>query len=203
MYFGAGNSTIQVEGDFGDSEGFASEELLGSRGFYTWSTADTLGTLGETNSSVQVSLSLIVLDGNNSGIASRQQGPTVTIRGTLTDATSSPRLNVLVVALPSMLGISILVIACSIWVVHQRRRGASIMPASLRRLFKFPGTYSDRQQRSNRFHKPAPRMDKSISHYDIQLTNRDSWSATSLGREPHPGRNVFRDEIARQDRERG
>ncbi|KAK9770073.1 putative Mid2 domain-containing protein [Seiridium cardinale] len=202
-FFGAENDSIQIEGDYGNGNGFASETLPGSRGFYSWNvTTDILETVGEHNSTLQVSFSIISLDLNDTNVGSRRQGPTVFLGNPEPTELVSPRINTLIVALPSMLGIGILVAAAVIWILNRRRRNMSLIPGWLGGLFKSPTSYRKGQQNPDRANAVSPSLRKLSPHFELQLTNRDSWSATSLGREPHPGRNVFRTEMARQDRER-
>ncbi|ETS78126.1 hypothetical protein PFICI_10188 [Pestalotiopsis fici W106-1] len=202
MYFASDNASVQVEGTFADGEGFASEAIPATLGFYTWNTTGISQKLASDKSFLEVSLSLITLDTNGSNTASRQQGPTVMFSSPRSHGSSNRRIDVLTVVLPSILGVTILVIMCAICVIRRKRAS---LPGWLTRLFTAPPPprYNHSPPRVITFDTKPPRIDSAIPRYELQLTNRDSWSATSLGREPHPGRNVFREEMMRQNRQRG
>ncbi|KAI0174521.1 hypothetical protein BJ166DRAFT_512328 [Pestalotiopsis sp. NC0098] len=199
MYYDSENTSVQVEGTFADGDGFASEAIPGTRGFYTWNTTNISQKLGSNKSSMEVSLSLITLDVNGTNTASRQEGPTVILGSSTGSGSSGSKIDVLTVALPSMLGVTVLVIVCAVCVLRRKR---SSLPSWLSWLFVSPPKPSPEPPRTTKVDAKPPKIDKALPRYDIQLTNRDSWSATSLGREPHPGRNVFREEMARQNKQR-
>lgn len=209
MYFASENASVQVEGTFADGEGFASEVVPAERGFYTWNTTDMSQKLASNHGFLEVSLSLITLDTSNSNetTASRQEGPIVIFSSSSRSQRSgSHRIDVLTVVLPSMLGVTILVVMCAICVIRRKRAS---LPKWLTRLFTSPPhlapppRYNTQPPRVITFDTKPPKIDSAIPRYELQLTTRDSWSATSLGREPHPGRNVFREEMMRQNRQRG
>ncbi|KAF3018549.1 hypothetical protein E8E14_012502 [Neopestalotiopsis sp. 37M] len=209
VYFASENASVQVEGTFADGEGFASEVIPAERGFYTWNTTDMSQKLASNNGFLAVSLSLITLDTSNTNetTASRQEGPTVIFSSSSRSQRSgNHRIDVLTVVLPSMLGVTILVVMCAICVIRRKRAS---LPKWLTRLFTSPPhlapppRYNTQPPRVITFDTKPPKIDSAIPRYELQLTTRDSWSATSLGREPHPGRNVFREEMMRQNRQRG
>lgn len=166
-------------------------------------TSDTVKEVQEYNSSLQVALSILILEANGLDTGRRQQGPTVVLLEGNADSSDSSKVDVLAVALLSLLGITLLIVADAIWVINRKRRGAPSMPRWVASFVAFIRGFNARTHLPDRPTVVSPSIDKGTPRYDIQLTERDSWSATSLGREPHPGRNVFREEMARQTRVRG
>lgn len=203
-YFSADDISIQVEGDYGNGMGFASETLDGKRGFYAWNVTDELAQeVKENNSTLLVALSIVIVNSSSVDTGRREKGPTVILTQADSKGPESSNIGVLIVVLPSFLGIALLVVAGAIWVINRRRRGASFVPSWLASFIGSTKGARSRTQLPDRSTTVSPGINKRNPQYDIQLTERDSWSATSLGREPHPGRNVFRDEMARQNRDRG
>ncbi len=201
---------IQIQGDYDNGTGFASPEMPVSEGFWTW-TVDPNLLSGQGQLVVNVTLYMSFfepVDGDGVLIEMRQAGPTVYV--TSPNASQAPSgssgVSAVVIAVPIVVGL--LVLATAVLVLLRYRR-ASGRPLRIFGTGPKPGSssYGDRNARpeqvdpnfATRFakgDKPSP---------DIQLTDRDSWSPTTLnaaytgGNERDQGRNIFRDELRRQE----
>jgi hypothetical protein len=113
----------------------------------------------------------------------------------------------LAIALPLVFGVvalTFLCICCYSWRRHGRLHGAGLVRGTSVR----SNGYGVRQSLKQRLSGGVMNNDKPVPNAGIQLTDRASWSPTSPSdARLHDsaygqGRNVFREELQRQDRER-
>ena len=180
------NQTLQVQGEYADGEGFASSDMAASAGFYAWSIdRDLLST--QNTEALVVSLRLAYFDSNEdseNSVRTLDYGPNITISGVADVSSGGGHPNTVAIAVPVVIGlVAILFAGLCFW---SWRRHGHVLCFGQR---KSQG-YGERQSRSQR--TEAASADPTDKSRGIQLTDRESWSPTQ-------GRNVFREEIQRQE----
>ena len=180
-----------------------------SEGFWTW-TVDPNLLSGQGQLVVNVTLYISFFqpqDGDGVLIEMRLAGPTVHVAtpNPSQGSSGSSGVSPVVIAIPIVVGLLVLATAVLVLLRYRRASGRPL------RIFgigpKRGSSYGDRNARpeqvdpnfAQRFakgDKPSP---------DIQLTDRDSWSPTTLnaaytgGNGHEQGRNLFREELQRQE----
>jgi hypothetical protein len=202
---------VRVQGEYNNgSEGFSSVDVPVNQNFWPWSIDATFLTeMGQ--SAMNVSLYLTYEDPvNGANVVTRDVGPVVSIvPAPLTSASGSVSSSkALVIALPIVIGLCVLALATAcVW--SWRRHGRVPLLGGLGR--RASQGYGVRQSKAERVRSGSGfsiKTDKVAPTVDIQLTDRDSWSPTSPsqakmdeGNLVGQGRNVFREELRRQERE--
>lgn len=175
-----------VEGAYPDGEGFASADMAASAGFYAWSIDHDLLSVQNTDAlvvSLRLAYSESEEDSENS-VRTITIGPNITISGVADSSSGGSHTNTVAIAVPIVLGlVAILFAGFCLW--SWRRHGQVLCFGR-----KKAQGYGERQSRSQRA-EAAP-VDPTDKTRGIQLTDRESWSPTQ-------GRNVFREEIQRQE----
>ncbi|KAL8382056.1 hypothetical protein RB595_006033 [Gaeumannomyces hyphopodioides] len=209
---------IEVQVSYDGALGFVTNKTRASVGFYAWSVpADFLEQRGRTAMNVTWSINFGNPDGSNSTI--HDEGPTVTVTrdqmlvgdGLPKGAGAGGSLAAVVIVVPVVV-VALLVLGLGGFCLWSWRRkgvvpGAAAIGALKRRSTTSGGGYGERRSRSERAAgqqqqdpagpRPAGPGDQlpDDKFPGIQLTDRDSWSPTS----PSSGRNVFQEEIRRQE----
>jgi hypothetical protein len=218
-YFSNTTTSVQIQAAFhdGSHEGFTSPRLQASQGFYVWDIPSTFLTSRDPPlTSLNVSLTLAYFRDLYGNDLEPVPGPTVIVTSTpFEDGSSSGsdnKPNVVAIAVPVIVIVVFLAIA-GLCVWSWRRHGAVPVLGALRRRSTGGGGqgYAIRQSRSQRVGgagaavpDPAAAVgeDKQAG-VGIQLTDRDSWSPSTSPSGPGGAqRNVFREELRRQERER-
>lgn len=205
-HYAEDNATVQIGADYGHGQGFISETMLASKGFYPWViSADILQI--QTNLTMQAALYIqTMLAGANgtssSDAAVKESGPVVTIASAeaAADGGSVSGPNVIAIALPLILAIVVLGIGLGL-LIYVRRRKYQPEDDNLNELYDRPEGYGPSPSQLGRLGSVNTRSDVSSRNNDFQLTDRESWTNSPHGQSP-PGKNMFREEIARQDRVR-
>jgi len=193
-YFSSPNQTVQVQGQFlGGVHGWTSSMLPASQGFYAWTVNASLLTDYKT-SALNISLFLGAVNATGSTVETPLAGPVVVVTNAATNVSTGPNVSALAVAVPVVIGVVALgLLGFCIW--SWRRHGRVPLLGGLLSSKRASGQgYGVRQSHSQRVGTgrgggTAPKA----AGAGIQLTPSDSWSPTK-------GRNVFREEIARQER---
>ncbi|KAH8666564.1 hypothetical protein BX600DRAFT_539681 [Xylariales sp. PMI_506] len=195
------NNTVQVQGDYGNGDGFSSDVLPASQGFYSWPIAtDFLQTQGDETVQVSLYIGLVEEGLGDIGVENRGQGPTVYITNPSPSASSDT--NPLAIVLPILISVIALGAAVAL-ILFRRRQMRKTGSTFFGGLFKRPtwlGTTKSRRVRTAAGVKDS--QNKSTSTISIQLSSSDGWSTNSITGGQRQDRNVFRDEIVRQQRER-
>lgn len=208
------SALVEIQGDYQNGTGFTSELLPVTQGYWVWKVdKDILGGLGNTPLNVTLYLaSWEPEDGDGvDEIEFRKAGPTVYVvrESAVPVDRAASGVNAIAVAVPVAIG-SVILFAI-IFFFWRWRQGKGMPFGAFKRRSTAQG-YGVRQSRSERVgggglggtgvpdDKPAPSV-------GIQLTDRDSWSPTSPtaprlgGNDSQQGRNVFREELRRQERQ--
>lgn len=218
-FFGSDpDQSIEVQVSYDGGFGFVTDKMRASVGFYAWSVpADFLERRGRAAMNATWSINFGDPDGSNSTI--HDEGPTVTItrdqmlvdNGLPKGAGGGAGSLAVLIAVPVV--VALLVLGLGGFCLWSWRRkgvvpGAAAIGALKRRSTAGGGGYGERRSRSERAAgqqqqqgsaapRPAGPDDQlpDDKFPGIQLTDRDSWSPTS----PSSGRNVFQEEIRRQE----
>ena len=176
-----------------------------SQEYYVWSIrSDFLAKQG--HSSLVASLSLAYSDEGKDELENRVDGPSITITETKSTGGDGGGggggVSAVTVAVPVVI-VAVLLILGGMCFWSWRRHGTLPLVGSLgRRQRRTSGSqgYGIRQSRSQRVGGngvgDGVTSDKNRPDAGIQLTDRDSWSPTGGG--GAQGRNVFREEVQRQ-----
>jgi hypothetical protein len=213
-YFSNTSTSVQIQGTYHDEsgEGFTSPRMLASQGFYIWNIDSNFLTNRNTPlSSVNVSLALAYFEDLYGNLVSEIQGPTVIVTSTPfqdpNGNTNDNKPNVVAIAVPIVVIIVFLALA-GLCVWSWRRHGTVPVLGALKRRSTGGGGqgYGVRQSRSQRVGAdPAVVGSDKKAAVGVELTDRDSWSPSTSPSGPGgqgTGRNVFREELQRQERER-
>jgi hypothetical protein len=180
-----------------------------SKGFWAWEIEpDFLLKLGRD--SISVSLSMLQDDTSTSDENDAQviPGPTVYVKypPPLVPIKSGNGPSVVAIAVPVVIAVVLLLLAgLCFW--SWRRHGTVPLVGSLGKVRRRSSGYGVRKSASERVGRGAKGVgggafgvpsDKPGPNINIQLTDRDSWSPTGTGNM----RNVFREEMQRQERQR-
>ncbi|OIW25389.1 hypothetical protein CONLIGDRAFT_718233 [Coniochaeta ligniaria NRRL 30616] len=216
-YFSNTSTSVQIQGTYhdGSGEGFTSPRMLASRGFFIWTIdSDFLSSRDNTPSSVNVTLTLAYFQDLYGNDVEEVPGPTVIVTSTGFEddkgSSNDHKPNVVAIAVPIIIIIVFLALAgLCIWT--WRRHGTVPVLGALKRRSVGGGGqgYGIRQSRSQRVGAVDPAAvvvgsDKKAG-VGVELTDRDSWSPSTSPSGPGgqgAGRNVFREEMQRQERER-
>lgn len=209
---------IEVQVNYDGGHGFVSQKMPANVGYYAWTVpADLLEQQAATAMNVTWSLNFRAPDGSNSTI--HDEGPTVTVTREqmliddgLTKGGGGNKLLGVYIAVPIVIALLLLGLGgFCLW--SWRRKGVVPGAAAMGALKRRSGGYGERRSRSERaagqqqqqqqplenpaLPRPAGPGDQlpDDKFPGIQLTDRDSWSPTS----PSGGRNVFQEEIRRQE----
>jgi hypothetical protein len=216
-YFANTTTSVQIQGTYhdGSMEGFTSPRLVASQGFYIWNIESSfLASRDSPLTSLNVSLTLAYFQDLYGNSVEEIPGPTVIVTSTPfedgSNSGSDDKPNVVAIAVPIVIIIVFLALA-ALCVWSWRRHGTVPVLGALRRRSTAGAGgqgYGIRQSRSQRIGAgagPDPAVvgsDKKTG-VGIQLTDRDSWSPSTSPSGPGGGqRNVFREEMERQERER-
>lgn len=215
-YFSNTSTSIQIQGTYhdGSGEGFTSPRMLASKGFYIWNIDSAFLTSRDTPlSSVNVSLTLAYFKDLYGNDVEDVPGPTVIVTSTPfedpKDSTGDSKPNVVAIAVPIVVIVVFLALA-GLCVWSWRRHGTVPVLGALKRRSTGGGKqgYGIRQSRSERVGAGpgvAPGASDKKAGVGVELTDRDSWSPStspSGAGGQGTGRNVFREELQRQERER-
>jgi hypothetical protein len=218
-YFSNASTSVQIQGTYhdGSGEGFTSPRMLASRGFYTWTIDSALLTGRDTPlPSMNVSLSLAYFQDLYGNDVEQVPGPTVMVTSTPFDdpkdsgGGGGDKPNVVAIAVPIVVIVVFLALAgLCIW--SWRRRGTVPVLGALKRRSTGGGGqgYGVRQSRAQRVGGEAGMGAMVGAGADdkkggVELTDRESWSpgTSPAGNGGQEGRNVFREELRRQEMER-
>ena len=175
-----------MQGEYADGEGFASADIAASAGFYAWTIdRDFLST--HNTDALLVSLRLAYFESEQDETDGNMQlkiGPNITVSGVAkSSGGSSP--NTAAIAVPVIL-VVLIILGAGFCIWSWRRHGHVLGFGK-----KKSQGYGERQSRSQRT-GTINTTDATDKSRGIQLTDRESWSPTQ-------GRNVFREEIQRQE----
>jgi len=206
--FSSGSAKVAVQLTPEDGKGTTSDMFPVSRGFWAWTIDDDFLRLAGRES-ISVELSLLQDDDTTpqDNDAQKHTGPTVYV-------TYPPPLvpvvkngngpSVVAIAVPVVVAVVVLLLAgLCFW--SWRRHGTVPIVGALGKVGRRSSGYGVRKSASERVGRGvgggggafgAP-SDKPGPNINIQLTDRDSWSPTGTG-----SRNVFREEMQRQERHR-
>ncbi|KAJ9133883.1 hypothetical protein NKR23_g10492 [Pleurostoma richardsiae] len=189
-WFADGSTQLQVQGEYPSGVGFTTGNISASTGYYVWSIdSDLLTEQGASELTVQ--LSLIDMQYSGQSVA---EGPAVTVSDAAADVSphggSSGK--TVAIAVPVVIGVvALLAAGFCLWSWRRHGRILGFGGGSSSGGGKSGQGYGVRQSRSQRVGGAAVPVDTDKSR-GIQLTDRESWSPTQ-------GRNVFREEIERQE----
>lgn len=213
-WFSNTNTSVEVQGIYHDGTmtGFTSPLLPVTKGFYAWTIEDSILT-GRASplSTLNISLTLAYYKDNTSD-SEDVPGPTVIVNSLLSDPGDNHGgggTNVVAIAVPVVI-VLVLLALTGLCVWSWRRHGTVPVLGALRRRSTTGGGgqgYGIRQSRSQRVGdgpgEAVVGSDKKSGGVGIPLTDRDSWSPSTSPAGPGGGqRNVFREEMERQQRER-
>lgn len=216
-YFSNASTAVEVQGTYhdGSGAGFTSPRVAAGTGFYAWTIDGTLLDSPRDGgdrpaSSLRVSLALASFQDLYGGALAAVPGPTVLVVASTAaqeaGSGAAARPNAAAIAVPVVALVVVLPLAALAVRSWRRRRGDAgpVLGA--------PGGRHGYGVRQNRARRAAaggeivvgrgPVDDKKAGGVAgaVELTDRDSWSpATSPAGD---GRNVFREEVERQERER-
>ncbi|KXX82745.1 hypothetical protein MMYC01_200837 [Madurella mycetomatis] len=210
MYFSPSSALITFQTIYPDTnDGFQSDPFPAARGFYAWSIpADFLATRPGSPEVLNVSFQLAQDDASTPDVdndVNIYPGPLVYV--TSSDEGMAPASgesgsggpNAAAIAVPVVVVVALLLVGGACY-ASWRRRGTVPVLAALKRRSTGGAGYGARQSRSERMGAAAVRADnKSETDVGVELTDRDSWSPTA--RTATGGRNVFREEVERQERQ--
>lgn len=177
--------------------------MQASTGFYTWTIASTLLTdLDPAVSSLNVSLTLAYFQDLYGNELQSITGPTVLITNTADTSTSDNKPSAAGIAVPVILVVVVLPLAgLGIWFCRRQGPPVSLVGALKRRSGQGYGVRQSRAQRVGAAVGGPGGDKKNGAVSGVELAERDSWGpAGDAVREG--GRNVFREEVERQERER-
>lgn len=213
-YFSNTSTSLEIQATYhdGSGKGFTSPRMLASRGFYVWDIAsDFLTNRDPAVSSLNVSLSLAYFQDLYGNDVEEVPGPTVVVTSTPFEDSGGKgddKPNVAAIAVPIVVIIVFLALA-GLCVWSWRRNGTVPVLGALKRRSTGGGEgYGIRQSRAQRVGNGAGvsvvgvGADKKAAVVPVELTDRDSWSPTGTSPSGPGGRNVFREELQRQERER-
>ncbi|GAB1315409.1 hypothetical protein MFIFM68171_05619 [Madurella fahalii] len=205
----------------GTGEGFRSDPLPAARGFYAWRIpADFLTSRAGAPGVLNVTFQLAQDDASTpdaSNDLNTYRGPSVYV--TSSGASMGPAPggsggggggpNAAAIAVPVVVVVVVLLVGGACF-ASWRRRGTVPVLAALRRRSTGGAGYGVRQSRSERVGPTGAggrggwgaggvADNKSETDVGVELTDRDSWSPTA--RNATGGRNVFREEVERQERQ--
>lgn len=215
-YFSNTSTSLEIQATYhdGSGKGFTSPRMLASRGFYVWDIAsDFLTNRDPAVSSLNVSLSLAYFQDLYGNDVEEVPGPTVVVTSTPFEDSGGKgddKPNVAAIAVPIVVIIVFLALA-GLCVWSWRRNGTVPVLGALKRRSTGGGEgYGIRQSRAQRVGGGGGAgggvpvvgggADKKAVP-SVELTDRDSWSPGTSPSGPG-GRNVFREELQRQERER-
>lgn len=202
-----------MQGNYGNGEGFTSAQISVETGFFAWEIpSDFLTEMNQTSINVSLSVAWMVYGEQwDQTQVDEIAGPTVYVRAasptTGTGAGGSVSVNPAVIAVPVVVGL-LLVALLGVFCWRWRRTGTMpLFGGVARRSSQGYGVRQSKAQRVGSGSFGAVRSDKPTPNVGIQLTDRESWSPTSPGgarlgsNAEGQGRNVFREELERQERE--
>ncbi|KAI3391148.1 hypothetical protein diail_7815, partial [Diaporthe ilicicola] len=195
--FSSDDALVAVQVRYSDNTGFtADRNVSASTGFYVWNIdEDVLSQNGRDGTDLNATLSLIEVKTSGNGSDSSLEyddGPTVMISKSAPSYDASPenrfesRGRTVAIAISVMVSVVLLVLAAFVvwsWKTHGHVFGIGSGTRKNKR---------DSHQASYRSSFGWPE-DK---NREVELTHRESWTPTQ-------GRNVFREEIQRQEMQRG
>lgn len=207
---------VQFQADYkdGDSDGFTSDRIPASQGYFVWTIAPDFLTK-QGHPSLDVSLFLAYSDDNAADLQDRVAGPSIVItnaeKGSDTSGGGSKGVSPAAIAVPIIV-VVVLAILGAVCFMSWRRHGTLPLVGAIGSARRRSGSqgYGIRQSRSQRVGGGDGGVgvgaggvgvdDKNRGAAGnaggIQLTDRDSWSPT--GAADGRGRNVFREEMERQ-----
>jgi hypothetical protein len=227
-YFANQNITLQVQGDYQgiNHEGFTSGQIPVGQGYYVWQPNISV-MANRRLSTLSVRFYLSYFDSeesgtNNTAAVTRVAGPIVTVSNNTTPVdeessggNSSPgAAKVVTIAVPVVLAVVFLIIlGLCLWSWRRHGHVPLIGSRFSRKSRQGYGIGKSGPQRVGSGVGQTAEGDQKIStNVGIQLTERDSWSprsprdsgntVSSDERRPAQERNVFREELRRQEMER-
>lgn len=175
-------------------------------GFYAWTIpSDFLARLGRSSVNMTFTLAKDVEETEQINDTEPIPGPTVVVASGTAPAPGSSAgsgkrgPSVVAVAVPVVVAVVVLLlVGLCFW--SWRRHGTVPLIGALGKARRRSSGYGVRQSHSERIGGRAAGggVDIGNDKAGIQLTDRDSWSPTGMGNT----RNVFREEVQRQERER-
>lgn len=204
---------VQVQYLDGGRNGFTSgpKRILATQGYYPWTIdSNFLQSQGHSSLNVSIGLSYYKETSNGDSFPHSIQGPTVLIINGKADGTGGATTNPIVIAVPVV--IAVVAIGLLSFCIWSWRRHGKLPRVGI--LFNKRGStagggggsgqgYGIRQSRAQRagpgFDGLGTDQKTATPSVGIQLTDRDSWSPTAPS---GVHRNVFREEVKRQERER-
>ncbi|TPX11785.1 uncharacterized protein E0L32_007522 [Thyridium curvatum] len=209
-YFANPRTVMDIDITYGNGQGVTFPNLAASQGYFAWTVdADILSKQGLSQlSNVTIGLSYFETPGDNASDV-LLPGPSVFIVPAPSPPSSGPGTAAIVVIVVVVVA-ALLVAALLAW--SWRARGhpfALCMGRGLRRRSMGGGVrgsgqgYGVRKSHAERtagVAAAAPDPDPDSKARGVELTDRESWSPTQGG--GGGGRNVFREEVQRQENER-
>jgi hypothetical protein len=199
---------VQVGATYGNGQGFLSKAMDATQGFYAWAiNSDFLQQQVSFNDSMQVSLFLETMlppaaGGNGSGASNetgiKESGPLITVANEDGGGTVSGP-NVIAIALPLILVIVLLGIGLGLCIYVRRRRNQP-PEEGLGEFYERPEGYGMSPTQLGRLGSVSTRRSGSSRQNAYQLMDRESW--TTGGKGHNSPKNIFREEIVRQNAER-
>jgi hypothetical protein len=204
--FPDGNTKVAVQITPEDGQATTSETFPASRGFWAWTIDNDFLRDAGGSDSISVEISILQEDAStpDDHDAEKHVGPMVYVTyppPLVPVKGSSP--SVVAIAVPVVVAVVVLLLAgLCFW--SWRRHGTVPIVGALGKVRRRSSGYGVRKSASERVGRGvvgggrfgAP-SDKPGPNINIQLTDRDSWSPTGTG-----SRNVFREEVQRQERQR-
>jgi hypothetical protein len=213
-----------------DKTAFTSPRMLASTGFYAWTVPDTFlsGHTPSPLSSVNLTLSLASYeDAYSLDVDDDIPGPTVIVSAASSSSADDPsseggsstgggrggggghKTNAAAIAVPIVVILVVLGLAGFCFRSWRKHGSVPLVSAMKRRSTGGGQGYGVRQSRSERVGAATAGgggagvagVDKEVGGGGVELTDRDSWSPAP-GSSPPGGRNVFREEMDRQQRTR-
>jgi len=200
-HFSDGNAKVYVQAIYENGNGVISGALgPASKGFWAWEVdKDFLKQYNRDSMSVTFSLM-------QDDTSTEQENDVLPIEGPTVYVMYPPPLvpvkgngpSVIAIAVPGAVGVVVLLLAgLSFW--SWRRHGTVPLAGALGKVRRRSSGYGVRKSASERVGRGVgASSDKTRPNINIQLTDRDSWSPTGTGN----NRNVFREEMQRQERQR-
>ncbi|KAH8896681.1 hypothetical protein GQ53DRAFT_743297 [Thozetella sp. PMI_491] len=204
------SATVQVDFSYPNGTQWQSKKVNISKGFWEWEIeANALDGLGDTPLAVSLFLQSYLEETSNGGEADEvKPGPIVYItKQAVVIANGGSSFNTAAVAVPVVIAVVLLAIAGFCLWRRKKGQGSTFEGFRFRRPSMRQG-YGVRKSKTERVRSGAGvSVDTDTKQGGIQLTDRESWSPTSptsakLGGPGRPeGRNVFREELQRQERQ--
>ena len=190
-YFASGDTMVHVSGIFTPSliPVFPAISVPADRGYYAWTVQDAY-LLGREEKDMTMTLTYTDADGEEKTL----NGPKIwVVRADISinqpqESRSSGGVNPAAIAVPVVLGLA--AVAAGLYFLWRRNKQKLILAGIRRRSSQGYGVGKSHSQRTR------TGTDKSIA--DIQLHESPTSPTPST-----PGRNVFQEELRRQERERG